>query len=72
MKVAIVEDEASYAQQLHDFILRFQTEFQKTLDVRCYYDAKDGRLDFDTCIAGFRLYDTHFDNYSQGKSYGQA
>ena len=36
MKVAIVEDEASYAQQLHDFILRFQTEFQKTLDVRCY------------------------------------
>lgn len=36
MKIAIVEDEAGYAQQLQDYILRFQAEFQKILEVRHY------------------------------------
>ena len=36
MRVAIVEDEARYMEQLREYLRRFQREFARNLEVSCY------------------------------------
>lgn len=36
MRIAIVEDEAGYTEQLRDYLRKYQMEFDRHLDVTCY------------------------------------
>lgn len=36
MRIAIVEDEAVYTEQLRDYLRKYQTEFDRHLEVSCY------------------------------------
>jgi DNA-binding LytR/AlgR family response regulator len=41
IKIAIVEDDVTYSEQLKEYLRRYETDFSDTFDVTCYFDGDE-------------------------------